>query len=93
MFGSSATGSSGLGPVSLTVPRLRGRTIPPSSVKPLSGPAIHGSYIGTMKWIGWTSGAGKPGRERQKRCVWHAGRPGDGGPISRSALKITGDNR
>ena len=93
MFGSSATGSSGAGPVSRSVPRLAGRTIPPSSVKPFSGPSIHGSYIGTMKWIGWMSGTGSPGRERQKRCVWQAGRPGEGGPISRSALKITGESR
>ena len=61
MFGSSATGSSGAGPVSRSVPRLSGRTIPPSSVKPLSGPSIHGSYIGTMKWIGWMSGTGRSG--------------------------------
>ena len=39
------------------------------------------------------SGTGRSGRERQKRCVWHAGRPGDGAPISRSAVKITGDSR
>ena len=38
-------------------------------------PDIHASYIGTMKWIGWMSGTGSPGRERQKRCVWHAGSP------------------
>ena len=38
-------------------------------VKPFAGPSIHGSYIGTMKWIGWTSGTAKPGRERQKRWV------------------------
>ena len=59
-------------------------------MKPFSGPSIHGSYIGTMKWIGWMSGTGSPGRERQKRCVWQAGRPGEGGPTSRSALKMTG---
>ena len=63
------------------------------SVKPFSGPSIHGSYMGTMKWIGCTSGTGRPGRERQKRCDWQAGRPGDGGPTGRSALKITGDRR
>ena len=56
MFGSSATGSLAFGPVSRSVPRLSGRTIPPSSVKPFSGPDIHSSYIGTMKWIGWMSG-------------------------------------
>ena len=52
MFGSSATGSSGAGPVSRRAPRLTGRTIPAISVKPFSGPSIQGSYIGTMKWIG-----------------------------------------
>ena len=93
MFGSSATGSSGVGPVRRSEPRLTGRTIPPSSVKPFSGPSIHGSYIGTMKWIGWMSGTGSPGRERQKRWVWQAGRPGEGGPTSRSALKMTGESR
>ena len=62
-------------------------------MKPFSIASIQGSTIGTMKWIGWRSGAGSPGRERQKRCVWQAGRPGDGGPISRSALKITGESR
>ena len=93
MFGSSATGSSGAGPVSRSEPRLAGRTIPPSRVKPFSGPSIHGSYIGTMKWIGWMSGTASPGRERQKRCVWQAGRPAEGGPTSRSALKMTGESR
>ena len=93
MFGSIASGSSTLGPVRRSEPRLAGRTIPPSSVKPFSGPSIQDSYIGTMKWIGWMSGTGRPGRERQKRCVWQAGRPGDGGPTSRSALKITGESR
>ena len=44
-----------------------------------------------MKWIGCRSGAGSPARERQKRWVWQAGRPGEGGPTSRSALKITGE--
>ena len=30
--------------------------------------------------MGCTSGTARPGRDRQKRCVWQAGRPGDGGP-------------
>ena len=67
--------------------------MPPSRVKPFSGPSIHSSYIGTMKWMGCTSGPGRPGCERQNRCVWQAGRPGEGGPTSRSALKITGESR
>ena len=75
------------------MPRLSGRTIPPRSVNPFSGPSIQGSYMGTMKWIGWMSGTTSFGRDRQKRCVWQAGRPGDGAPTSRSALKITGESR
>ena len=46
-----------------------------------------------MKWIGWMSGTGSPGRERQKRWVWQAGSPADGGPTSRSAPKMTGESR
>ncbi len=52
MLGSMASGSSIVGPVRRIVPRLSGRIIPPISVNPFSGPSIHGSYIGTMKWIG-----------------------------------------
>ena len=88
-----ASGSSTVGPLRWIVPRLSGRTIPPMSVNPFSGPSIQGSYMGTMKWIGWMSGTARSGRDRQKRCVWQAGRPGDGAPTSRSALKITGDRR
>ncbi len=49
-------------------------------MNPFGGPLIQGSYIGTMKWIGWRSGTGSPAANAQKRWVWQAGRPADGRP-------------
>ena len=61
-------------------PRLTGRTIPPRRVKPFSGPSIHGSYIGTMKWIGWMSGTGSPGPRAPEEVGLAGGQAGGGRP-------------
>ena len=66
------------------MPRLAGRTMPAISEKPCSGPSIQGSYSGTLKWIGWRSGATRPGPLRAHRWLWACGTPGAGVPISRS---------
>ena len=85
MLGSMSSGSSGDGPLRRMVPRLAGRIIPPMSVNPFSGPLIHGSYMGTMKWIGCVSGTGKPRSRAPEQVRLARGQAGRRRPNRRAA--------
>ena len=67
--------------------------MPAISENPVGGPVIHGSYIGTLKQIGWVSGTASSGRLRQNQWTCVTDRPGDGGSTGRSVAKITGESR